>query len=193
MPTLTFSQWELYHLVIKTGPYLSQSFRPTIPSVIWSLDYSFCPQSSAAKLIWNKKIKTLFPITPSPEINRQPGSQLIWHSSAHLGDPRVTDRISLPLFCTAFQKSLPSQLLWIKWPCSSWWTGTNCRGKRRMKTTLNRRKKALLVIVIKTSIKNQVALNSPKKDINNNKWKPEKMYYLMSLWIKELFSPSIKY
>lgn len=62
-----------------------------------------------------------------------------------------------------------------------------------MKTTLNRRKKALLVIVIKTSIKNQVALNSTKKDINNNKWKPEKMYYLMSLWIKDLFPPSIKY
>lgn len=64
------------------------------------------PTELSCKLIWNKKIKTLFPITPSPEINRQPGSQLIWHSSAHPGDPRVTDRIPCP--CSA----LPSRNLY---------------------------------------------------------------------------------
>lgn len=99
------------------------------------------PTELSCKVIWNKKIKTLFFLVPLPEIKRQPGSQLIWHSSAHLGHLRVADRISLPLFCTVFQKSLPSQLFWIKWPCSRWRTGTSCRGKRRMKTTLNRRKK----------------------------------------------------
>lgn len=44
--------------------YLSQSFRATIPSAIWNVDYSFCPQSSAAKWYGIKRLRPCFSYYP---------------------------------------------------------------------------------------------------------------------------------